>query len=224
MRSKEEAEDYRYFAEPDLLPLVIDPARVDELRLTLPELPEQKRARFVLEFSLPWYDAAVLSSSRALAEFFEKSAGILSSRGLDGKAAGKSTANLLIGEVTRLLNEENIVIGESKLVPEHIADVVQLLEEKAVSSTGAKAAISAAWKSGHAIGTIVERDGLRQVSDSAVLEPFVEKVIAAFPDQVAEYKAGKVKVLSFFIGQIMKQTGGKANPALIQELIKKKLS
>jgi aspartyl-tRNA(Asn)/glutamyl-tRNA(Gln) amidotransferase subunit B len=220
MRSKEEAQDYRYFPEPDLIPLKIDPAWIENLRGTLPELPDQKKSRYIGELGLSAYDAGVLTSSKSLALFFEHT---LQELGAAGKGAAKPVANQLTGEVARLLNEEGIEIHQSKLTPKHIAEVVKLVQDQVISSTGAKQVLGTVWKTGDAIGAIVEREGLKQVSDLSALEPIIAKVIADNPQQAAEFRGGKEKLLGFFVGQVMKQSGGKANPALLGDLIKTKL-
>jgi aspartyl-tRNA(Asn)/glutamyl-tRNA(Gln) amidotransferase subunit B len=227
MRSKEEAQDYRYFPDPDLVPVLLEQSFVDKVRESLPELPEQKRNRFAAEFGISPQDAALLTSSKSLAEFFEKTLGLTVKAGAEKKSAAKSAANLINGEITRLLNEESIEIERSKVTPTHMADLVQLVQASVVSSTGAKQVIAAVWKTGESVNTIVEREGLKQVSDVSSLEPAVDKVIAANPKPAAEFRAGtdllKAKLIGFFVGQVMKETGGKANPGTIQELIKKKL-
>lgn len=218
MRSKEEAEDYRYFPEPDLITLKLSEASIEQVRASLPELPHQKKHRYVQDLGLSPYDAGVLTSSKDLAAFFEA----VLSRG--GAASAKPAANFLTGEIARLINEEGVELSASKLKPEHIADVVALVLEKTVSNTGAKQILAAAWKSGEQASALVEKLGLRQVSDTGSLEPVIEQVIAQFPGQAAEFRAGKDKLLGFFVGQVMKATGGKANPGMLQELVKKKLS
>ena len=224
LRSKEEAQDYRYFPDPDLMPVRVLPSRIDELRAQLPELPEQKRTRFMENFGLSAYDAGALTGSSGLSKFFEATLREVEAAGMPAKTAGKPVANWLTGEVSRLLNEEGLEISQSRLEPTHLATLEQLAISNVVSSTGAKQALNAAWKSGESIQVIVDRDGLKQVSDTGALDPIVEKVIAAFPGQVAEYRAGKEKILGFLVGQVMKQSGGKANPALLQERLKKKLA
>jgi aspartyl-tRNA(Asn)/glutamyl-tRNA(Gln) amidotransferase subunit B len=223
MRSKEEAQDYRYFPEPDLIPVHIDGAWIEEIRKALPELPEQKKARYVAKLGLSAYDAGVLTSSRSLSRYFEESVQILAQAGMDQKTAAKPAANLLAGEVARLMNDESKDVAESQLTPAHVAEVVRLQSQNTVSSTGAKKILHAAWKGGEPVDVIVEREGLKQVSDLGALEPIVDQVLAANPSQAEELRAGKDKLMGFFVGQIMKQTGGKANPALLQELIRKKL-
>ena len=228
MRSKEEAHDYRYFPEPDLIPLLVEQSFIEEIRKQLPELPDQKRTRWITTLSLTPYDAGVLSASQSLAHFFEQileliSFGDLQKNGMTLASAAKAAANWVTGEISRLLNEESIEIFHSKLTPSHVAQVILLVQSQELSSTGAKQVINSAWKSGHSVASIVERDGLKQVSDLSALEPVVEQVIAANPGQVNDYRAGKEKLLGFFVGQVMKQTGGKANPALLQEMVKNKL-
>jgi aspartyl-tRNA(Asn)/glutamyl-tRNA(Gln) amidotransferase subunit B len=223
-RSKEEAMDYRYFPDPDLIDVQVSRAWIEELSGTLPELPSQRRLRYISEMALGAYDAGVLTSSKVMADFFEKTVEILEKNGVDKKAGGKPAANWISGELSRLANEENLELSQSRVTPNHVADIVQLAQSQTISSTGAKQAILSAWKSGDSISTIVEREGLKQVSDVSALGPAIDQVIAAHPAQVAEFKAGKDKILGFFVGQVMKATGGKANPALLQELIRKKLT
>jgi aspartyl-tRNA(Asn)/glutamyl-tRNA(Gln) amidotransferase subunit B len=224
MRSKEEAHDYRYFPEPDLIPLQIDAALLEQVRATLPELPEQKRNRLIHELGLSVYDAGVLTGSKALVEFFEKVIENLVKGGLDSKTAAKPAANWMAGEVARLVNESTIEIENSKLNPAHIADVVRLVQGKALSSTAAKQVVASAWKSGDTVQAIVDREGLKQVNDTGALETVIDKVIVGFPAQAADFRAGKEKLLGFFVGQVMKEMGGKANPGMLGDLIKKKLS
>jgi aspartyl-tRNA(Asn)/glutamyl-tRNA(Gln) amidotransferase subunit B len=218
MRSKEEAQDYRYFPDPDLMTVELTQAWVDSIQL--PELPEQKKSRLVAEFGLSSQDAAALTSSKSLAGFFEETVALVSG---DKKLAAKSAANLLTGEITRLANDAGVDVSQGKLSTKHLADLVRLVLDSVVSSTGAKQVIGAVWKNGESVEAIVEREGLKQVSDLGSIEPAVDKIIAANPDNVAAYRGGKEKLLGFFVGQVMKETGGKANPALIQELVKKKL-
>jgi aspartyl-tRNA(Asn)/glutamyl-tRNA(Gln) amidotransferase subunit B len=223
-RSKEEAMDYRYFQDPDLIEVQVSPAWVEQVRGTLPELPGQRRLRYIAEMALNAYDAGLLTSSKAMAEFFETTVEILANGGMDRKTAGKPAANWITGELSRLANEEGIEIQHGRVSPAHIAEIVKLGLAQTISSTGAKQAILTAWKTGDSVAAIVEREGLKQVSDVSALDPAIDQVIAAHPAQVAEFKGGKEKVLGFFVGQVMKATGGKANPALLQELIRKKLS
>jgi aspartyl-tRNA(Asn)/glutamyl-tRNA(Gln) amidotransferase subunit B len=218
MRSKEEAHDYRYFPEPDLIPLRIEQAWVEKIRGTLPELPEQIRAKYVADFGLSPHDAGVLTSSSSMARFFSATMALVP------PACAKSVANLLIGEVSRVLNEKGIEIDQSKISPAHIAEAAKMQQASELSSTGAKQVITIALESGDDVSAIVEREGLKQVNDLSAFEPAIDQVIAANPSQVAEFRAGKEKLIGFFVGQVMKATGGKANPGMLQELIKKKLS
>jgi aspartyl-tRNA(Asn)/glutamyl-tRNA(Gln) amidotransferase subunit B len=223
-RSKEEAMDYRYFPDPDLIEVQVSPDWIERVRGTLPELPSQRRQRYIAEMALNSYDAGLLTSSKATAEFFENTVEILAQGGMDRKTAGKPAANWITGELSRLANEEGIEIQQSRVTPAHIAGIVKLGLAQTISSTGAKQVILTAWKTGGEVMAIVEREGLKQVSDVGALDPAIDQVIASHPAQVAEFKGGKEKVLGFFVGQVMKATGGKANPALLQELIRKKLS
>jgi aspartyl-tRNA(Asn)/glutamyl-tRNA(Gln) amidotransferase subunit B len=219
MRSKEDAHDYRYFPEPDLLPVMVDKAWIEKLKKELPELPQQRRQRYMADYALPAIDAQSLTASKPLAVFFEQTLELLK----NPKSQAKTTANLLTGEVTRLLNEESIELGRSRLKPQHLADLAGLLSDQVVSSTGAKQALTQAWKTGDSIAKIVEKEGLKQVSDTGALEPVLDDIIARHPAQVAEFRSGKDKVMGFFVGQAMKATGGKANPSLLQDLLLKKL-
>ncbi|MCM2278384.1 MAG: Asp-tRNA(Asn)/Glu-tRNA(Gln) amidotransferase subunit GatB [Oligoflexia bacterium] len=223
MRSKEEAEDYRYFPDPDLLPVLLEEAWIEEIRRGLPELPEQKKARFIRDFGIAPADAAILVGSRELADFCEATIAELSRSGMEPRAAGKPAANWLVGELRRLANEQGLEVSQSCLTPGHLADVVRLTQEQVISGQGAKTVIAEAWRTGETIASIVDAQGLRQVSDTGALVPAIDKVIAANPKQVAEFKAGKEKLLGFFVGQVMKETGGKANPALVGDLVRKRL-
>jgi aspartyl-tRNA(Asn)/glutamyl-tRNA(Gln) amidotransferase subunit B len=223
LRTKEEAQDYRYFPDPDLVPLKIDPQWIESLRQGLPELPEQKRNRLIQEFGLSRYDAEELIASLQVVEFFESVIRIFQQRGVESQTVGKLVANWITSEITRLLNEEGIEISQSLFKPIHLADLVQLIQAQVLSSTGAKQVISIAWKTGDSIQEIVDREGLRQVSDFGALESVVEKVIASFPTQAAEFRGGKEKLLGFFVGQAMKEMSGKANPTLLSQIVRKKI-
>jgi aspartyl-tRNA(Asn)/glutamyl-tRNA(Gln) amidotransferase subunit B len=224
MRSKEEAQDYRYFPDPDLIPLQLDPSWIEKVRETLPELPEQMRSRLVNELGLSVYDAGVLTSSKPLVVFFEEVVQDLVQSGLNAKTSAKPAANWITGEVARLLNEEAIEIDDCQITPAHIADIVRLVQTQVLSSTGAKQVVNTIWKTGESVQAIVDREGLKQVSDTGALDPIIDKVIAAFPGQAADYASGKEKLLGFFVGQVMKEMGGKANPAMLGDLLKKKLA
>jgi aspartyl-tRNA(Asn)/glutamyl-tRNA(Gln) amidotransferase subunit B len=217
MRSKEEAEDYRYFPDPDLPPLVIEQSQVDALRAALPELPDQKRDRYVKDFGLSRYDAGVLTSVSSLSRFFEDAVSG------SGTALAKGLANLLTGEAARLINEAGIEIGASKFLPAHFSDLARFVADKTISVTAAKQIIGILFAEGGAVGAIIDREGLKQVSDLSALEPVIDQILAANPKQLEEFRSGKDKLLGFFVGQAMKATQGKANPGLLQELVLKKL-
>ncbi len=217
MRSKEEAEDYRYFPDPDLPPLVIEQSQVDALRAGLPELPDQKRDRYVKDFGLSRYDAGVLTSVSSLSRFFEEAVNGA------GSALAKGLANLLTGEAARLINEAGIEIGASKFLPAHFSDLARFVADKTISVTAAKQIIGILFAEGGAVGAIIDREGLKQVSDLSALEPVIDQILASNPKQLEEFRSGKEKLLGFFVGQAMKATQGKANPGLLQELVLKKL-
>ncbi len=214
MRSKEDAHDYRYFPDPDLLPLVLDPAWVEQLRAELPELPDAKKARFVAEYGLRPEDAGVLVAERATAEYFEKAAA-----GRDAKA----TAYWVIGDLFGALNRKGLDIARSPVAADQLGGLLDLIADSTISGRIAKDVFAEMVESGADAAAIVERKGLRQVSDSGTIEAAVDAALAAHPAQVAQYAANP-KVLGFFVGQVMKATGGKANPALVNELLRKKLA
>jgi aspartyl-tRNA(Asn)/glutamyl-tRNA(Gln) amidotransferase subunit B len=221
MRAKEEAEDYRYFPDPDLPPLILDAKYVESIRQSLPELPDDMRDRFVKEYGITRYDAGVLVSQKSMARFFEESVSVDGGEGL-----AKTVANLLIGEAARLLNDSGIEIHASRFMPEHFTELAKLISEKTISVTAAKQVIGILWSEGgtiSAVSEIIEREGLKQVNDLSSLEPIIAKIILDHPKQAEEFRAGKDKLIGFFVGQAMKATQGKANPAMLQELVLKKL-
>jgi len=224
MRSKEEAHDYRYFPEPDLIPVRLTDAWIDRVKLEMPELPRQKRERYVKEYALSPYDAGVITASSGIAAAFDAAVTLATSKGFTKIQLAKPISNLITGEIARLLKESSIEFSDSKIKAQHLVDVATLTFNNTISSTGAKAAIAVAWNTGDAIDAIVEKEGLKQVSDTGALEKAIDQVIAANPGQVAEFKSGKDKLMGFFVGQAMKATGGKANPGMLQEILKKKLS
>jgi aspartyl-tRNA(Asn)/glutamyl-tRNA(Gln) amidotransferase subunit B len=213
MRSKEEAHDYRYFPDPDLLPLDLEPDWLDRLRAELPELPDAKKARYVAAFGLRPEDAEVLVAERAAAEYFEAVA-----QGRDPKTA----ANWVMGDLFGALNRLAVGIEESPVPPERLGGLIDLIAAGTISGRIAKDVFAEMTETGEAPDAIVQRRGLRQVSDTGAIEAAVEAALAAHPTQVAQY-ASNPKVLGFFVGQVMKATGGKANPGLVNELLKKKL-
>jgi len=215
MRGKEEAHDYRYFPDPDLVPLVIGPAWVERIAGELPELPAAKQKRFMSDLGLPEYDAEVLTATRALTEYFEA---CVASHG-----NAKSVSNWVMGEVTRALNDNGIDIAACPVAPARLAALLKLIDSGTISGKIAKTVFDEMWKGGRAPQDIVEEQGLVQVSDSGAIETIIDQVIAANAGQVEEYRSGKDKVFGFFVGQVMKASKGKANPAVVNELLLKKL-
>lgn len=219
MRSKEEANDYRYFPDPDLLPLIIDQATITDIKATLPELPNEKRDRFVNELGLSLYDASVLTSSRELATYFES---LLAATGGNDP---KQCANWVIVELSGALNKDSMDITESPVSAEQLAGVLNRISDNTISGKIAKTVFEALWKGeGKDADAIIENKGLKQVTDTGAIEAMVDEVLANNPDQVQQYRDGKEQLLGFFVGQIMKASKGKANPAQVNELLKKKLN
>lgn len=215
MRSKEEAHDYRYFPDPDLLPLVLDPAMVARIRDSLPELPDPKKQRFVNDFKLSPYDAGVLVAEQAIAAYFEKVAA-----GRDAKLA----ANWVTGALFGALNRLGLGIEASPVAAEALGGLLDLIGDNTISSNTAKDVFAAMVETGKDAATIVEEKGLRQVTDTGAIDAAIDAVVAANADKVAEYRAGKDKLFGFFVGQVMKATGGKANPVLLNDLLRQKLA
>jgi aspartyl-tRNA(Asn)/glutamyl-tRNA(Gln) amidotransferase subunit B len=216
MRGKEEAHDYRYFPDPDLVPLIISDEWVEAVRQKLPELPDAKKGRFVDELKLPLQDAEVLSAEKPLAEYFEACVK------LHGNP--KTCANWVMGEVIRLLNEGNISITDSPLSPERLTGMLKRIDDQTISGTIAKKVFQEMWESGKTADEIIEEKGLKQVTDTGAIEKVVDDIIAANPDQVAQFRGGKDKLMGFFVGQVMKASKGKANPQAVNDILKKKLS
>jgi len=213
MRSKEEAHDYRYFPDPDLLPLVLDPTWVKEIDAGLPELPDAKKARLQAQYGLSAYDAGVLITEQARADFYETAV-----KGRDAKL----TANWVTNDLAARLTAAGLEITESPIGPAAIAELVQLIEEGVISSKIAKDVFERMWAGDGAAGEIVEKQGLRQVSDTGALEKIIDDLIAANPGQAAQVKE-KPQAIGWFVGQVMKATQGKANPGVINQLLKSKL-
>ncbi|MDP9196396.1 MAG: Asp-tRNA(Asn)/Glu-tRNA(Gln) amidotransferase subunit GatB [Pseudomonadota bacterium] len=214
MRSKEEAHDYRYFPDPDLLPLVLEQGWVDKIKATLPELPDEKKARFMKDYGLSAYDAGVLVAERIKADFFEAVA-----KGRDAKLA----ANWVMGDLFGALNKAGKDLQDSPVSADALGGLVDLISDNTISGRIAKEVFVDMFETGQPAAAIVEAKGLRQVTDTGAIEAVIDSVLAANPDKVAEYRAGKDKLFGFFVGQAMKQSGGKANPALVNDLLKKKL-
>jgi aspartyl-tRNA(Asn)/glutamyl-tRNA(Gln) amidotransferase subunit B len=216
MRSKEEAHDYRYFPEPDLPPLVVDEARIAAVRETMPELPEARRQRFVAAYGLPEYDAGVLTQSSALANYFEQAA--------SASGSPKAVSNWVMGELLRTLKERGVAIEEVPLAPGALAGLIALVEKGTISSTIAKDVFAKMYDSGRSADDIVRADGLAQNSDEGALLAIVRDVIAKNSDAAAQYRAGKSQTFGYLVGQVMKGSGGKANPKLANELLKRELA
>ena len=217
MRSKEEANDYRYFPDPDLLPVVIDEAFIGTVRASLPELPDEKAARFVRDYGLSEYDAGVLTASREMGAFYEE---VVRRVGRDPKLC----ANWVMGDLAAFLNKDNLEIGDSRVDAAALAGLVLRIADATISGKIAKDVFEAMWASGEGADAIIEQKGLRQITDTGAIERAIEEVMAKNPGQLADYRSGKDKLFGFFVGQVMKATGGKANPAQLNELLKKKLA
>ena len=215
MRGKEEAHDYRYFPDPDLVPLVISDDWVEDARLSLPELPEAKRARYLAKLGLSEYDAEVMTATRELAEYFEACTALF--------PQPKSVANWVMGELTRALNEDGKSIADSPVTPRLLADLLLLIDKGTISGKIAKTVFDEMYKTGLEPAAIVEEKGLVQVSDTGEIERIIDEIMTANADQVEEFRGGKEKVFGFFVGQVMRASKGKANPAVVNELLLKKL-
>ncbi len=215
MRGKEEAHDYRYFPDPDLVPLQIDAQWQARVQSELPELPDRRKERFMDQYALPAYDADVLTASRELADYFEAC--------LEQVNNAKLVSNWVMGNLLGLLNAEGKTIEQSPLTPDQLAELLKLVDEAVVSGKIAKSVFDEMVASGKPARAIVEEKGLVQVTDASAIESAVDAVIERCPDEVAAYKGGKKKLLGFFVGQVMKETRGKANPQMVNELLKKKL-
>ncbi|RLB64237.1 MAG: Asp-tRNA(Asn)/Glu-tRNA(Gln) amidotransferase GatCAB subunit B, partial [Deltaproteobacteria bacterium] len=216
MRSKEEAHDYRYFPDPDLVPLVISNDWIEEVRASLPELPEAKRARFVEELGLSTYDAEVLAADRALADYFDDCVALAKD--------AKSCANWVMGDIQRKLKETDITIAEVPVSAQLLTGLLARIADNTISGKIAKTVFEKMWQSGQTSDQIIETEGLKQVTDTGAIESLVDDAIAAHPAQVAEYLAGKDKLIGFFVGKVMQASQGKANPGMVNQLLKKKLT
>ncbi len=216
MRSKEEAHDYRYFPDPDLLPLVIDDEWIERMKGELPELPEARRARFTSDFGLSGDDSDLICQSRDMADFFEQTVKLHNDP--------KAVANWIMGSIMRDMNKEGLEsVADAPITPEHIAGMLDLVKAGTISSTIAKEVFDHMWATGKSARDVVEEKGLVQVTDTSEIEAIVDKILAANPDEVEQYKGGKTKLMGFFVGQIMRESRGKANPGVVNQLLKAKL-
>ena len=217
MRSKEEANDYRYFPDPDLLPVEIDTAFIERVRADLPELPDEKRRRFIEEYGFSAEDAGVLTASRELAEYFETAA-----KTVEGGA--KPVANWVLGELSAALNRNAVDIAASPISAEALGGLVLRIQDNTISGKIAKEVFEAMWNNEGTADDIIEKKGLKQITDSSAIEPIIDEIIANNPKQLEQYRAGKEKLMGFFVGQVMQASKGKANPGQVNEILKKKLS
>ena len=215
MRSKEEAHDYRYFPDPDLVPIMIDETWVEKLRQTIPELPEQKRERFVKSYGIPEYDTGVLTSSAPLADYFEKCTALF--------PHPKTISNWMMGDLLRELKKDSRDIVDCPVSPSALVDLLKLIQSGTISGNIAKGVFEEMYRTQNSAGSIVEEKGLKQITDSSAIEKIVAEVIQANPGQVEEFKGGKEKVLGYLVGQVMKASKGKANPGMVNKLLKEKM-
>jgi aspartyl-tRNA(Asn)/glutamyl-tRNA(Gln) amidotransferase subunit B len=216
MRSKEFANDYRYFPEPDLPPLIVPPAMVEEIRRAMPELPADRRARYIRDFGLSAYEAGVLTAERDTADYFEGAAA--------GLKSPRTAANWVMTEVLRVANESGKAIAEAVPAAAEVGALLAMVEGQKISLNAAKTAFAAMVKSRKSAEATVAELGLAQVSDTGAIATACDKVIAAEPAKLAEYRAGRDKLFGFFVGQVMKAMGGKANPKVINDILKQKLA
>ncbi len=217
MRSKEEANDYRYFPDPDLLPVELTQGFIEEVRKSLPELPDQKAARFASQYSLSAYDAGVLTASRELAAYYEDVV-------REVPREPKLAANWVMGELAAALNKDNLDVGAARLPAARLAGLIARISDQTISGKIAKEVFESMWTEGASADQVIEAKGLRQITDTSAIEQVIDAVLAKNPGQLADFRSGKDKLFGFFVGQVMKATGGKANPAQLNELLKKKLS
>lgn len=215
MRSKEEAHDYRYFPDPDLVPVVVEPSWVEEIRQSLPEMPDERRKRYMAEWGLPEYDATVLTASKSMADFFEATLSLYHN--------AKAVSNWLMGEILKLLNAEGIEIHQTKLTPAHLVELLKLQDDGTISGKIAKTVSEEMFASGKMPADIVKEKGLVQISDEGAIAAIVEQVIAENPKSVDDFNSGKEKAIGFLVGQVMKLSKGKANPEMANKLLREKL-
>ncbi|NOX42444.1 MAG: Asp-tRNA(Asn)/Glu-tRNA(Gln) amidotransferase subunit GatB [Gammaproteobacteria bacterium] len=217
MRSKEEANDYRYFPDPDLLPVDLEEAYIDQIKQTLPELPNEKKKRFISDFGLSAYDASTLTSSKPMADYYEA---VVKASGNEAKLS----ANWVIGELSGALNKANLNIKDTSVNEKMLGGMIKRIADNTISGKIAKQVFEAMWNNEGEADAIIESKGLKQVTDSGAIEKIIDDIIAANPTQLEQYRTGKDKLFSFFVGQTMKQTQGKANPKQVNDILKKKLN
>ncbi len=215
MRGKEESHDYRYFPEPDLVPVSIDMPWFEAIRSTLPELPDEKSARFKEQYELPDYDIAILTESRDMADYFEQAAEYFKNY--------KMISNWVLGEVSRVLNETKISIRDFPVSAQRLSELLTAIEKKIISTSAAKKVFDYLLKNDHTVDQAIDKLGLKQISDSSAIETFVEQIIRENPSEVEAYRNGKTKVIGFLVGQVMRVSKGKANPQVVNQLLRKKL-
>lgn len=215
MRSKEEAQDYRYFPEPDLLPLKIDEAYINKIKVGLPELPIQRAARFIAEYSIPEYDAQILTLEKEMADYYEEVVRICSN--------AKTASNWIMSELLRELNNSKKEISDCPVKPEHLGEMILMIDKNTISGKIAKTVFAEMFISGKSPKDIVASQGLTQITDAAAIEKIIDEVMAASPNQLSDYRSGKDKLFGFFVGQAMKASKGQASPEMLNELLKKKL-
>ncbi|NLP41212.1 MAG: Asp-tRNA(Asn)/Glu-tRNA(Gln) amidotransferase subunit GatB [Veillonellaceae bacterium] len=215
LRNKEQAHDYRYFPEPDLVPIIVDPAMVEEIRNNLPELPDARKSRLINDYGLSSYDAGVITASRAMADYFDETVKL----NVDAKTA----ANWLMGELLKHLNNANMEIEDCPVTPQKLAGLIALIDKGTISNKIAKTVFEEIWSTGKDAEVIVKEKGMVQISDAGEIAGIVDKVIADNPQSVADFKAGKEKAIGFLVGQIMKQTKGRANPEMVNKLLRERL-
>jgi len=218
LRSKEEAHDYRYFPEPDMVPFEFTEEWIESVRAQLPELPGARHTRYMTEFGLSAYDAGIFVNDLEMAEFYEAAVT------LAGMDRAKAVANVILNDLSAHLNAEGLAITESRVVPAMVAELVELVEDETISSKQAKVVFAEMAETGDAPGAIVELKGMKQVSDTGAIEEAVDRVIAANPDEVASYRDGKESVIGFFVGQVMREMRGQGNPKIINEVLRSKLA
>jgi aspartyl-tRNA(Asn)/glutamyl-tRNA(Gln) amidotransferase subunit B len=216
MRTKEEAHDYRYFPEPDLVPVVVGKEWIEELRARLPELPDEKRHRFISQYGLPEYDADLLTAERPLAEWFEEA--------VRSGGEPKAVSNWMMVELLRLLNERSIAVEQCPLRPQQLVEMLALIKDGTISGKIAKTVFEEMFATGKSARQVVQEKGLVQISDEEALLRIVKEVLEGSPREVERYRAGEAKLLGFFVGQVMRATKGKANPKLVNELLRRELS